>query len=122
MPSKAFGRFEAGEPDQLWVSDGLHGPIIEGKRAVLFALLDDHSRYVVGHRWGHGEDTLGMQAVLHDAVKTHGCPARLYCDIHTEFAGARPSPRDCDRSSRCADFLPVECVGGRVPHLGSCAC
>jgi putative transposase len=80
MPPKPFGRFEAGEPDQLWVSDGLHGPIIEGKRAVLFALLDDHSRYVVGHRWGHGEDTLGMQAVLHDAVKTHGCPARLYCD------------------------------------------
>jgi putative transposase len=80
MPPKAFGRFEADEPDQLWVSDGLHGPIIEGRRAVLFALLDDHSRYVVGHRWGHGEDTLGMQAVLHDAVKTHGCPARLYCD------------------------------------------
>lgn len=74
MPPKVFGRFEADEPDELWVSDGLHGPIIEGRRAVLFALLDDYSRYVVGHRWGHGEDTLGMQAVLHDAVKTHGCP------------------------------------------------
>ena len=56
------------------MSDGLHGPIIDGRRAVPFALLDDHSRYVVGHRWGHGEDTLGMQAALHDAVKTHGCP------------------------------------------------
>ena len=43
-------------------------------------------------------------------------------DIHTEFAGARPSPRDCDRSSRCADFFPVECVGGRVPHLGRAPC
>ena len=77
---KAFGRFEAGAPDELWVTDGLHGPTIAGKRAVLFALLDDHSRYVVGHRWGHGEDTLGMQAALHDAVKTHGCPQRLYAD------------------------------------------
>ncbi len=57
MAPKAFGRFEADEPDQLWVSDGLHGPIIAGRRAVLFALLDDYSRYVVGHRWGHGEDT-----------------------------------------------------------------
>jgi len=73
-PPRAFGRFEASAPDELWVSDGLHGPIIDGGRAVLFALLDDHSRYVVGHRWGHGEDTLGMQAALHDAVKTHGCP------------------------------------------------
>jgi putative transposase len=80
MPPKVFGRFEADEPDELWVSDGLHGPIVDGKRAVLFALLDDYSRYVVGHRWGHGEDTLGMQAVLHDAVKTHGCPRKLYCD------------------------------------------
>jgi putative transposase len=73
-PPAVFGRFEAQEPDELWVSDGLHGPVVEGKRAVLFAVLDDYSRYVPGHRWGHGEDTLGMQATLHDAVKTHGCP------------------------------------------------
>jgi putative transposase len=86
MPPKVFGRFEAGQPDELWVSDGLHGPIVEGKRAVLFALLDDYSRYVVGHRWGHGEDTLGMQAVLHDAVKTHGCPRKLYCDNGSAYS------------------------------------
>ena len=86
---KAFGRFEADAPDQLWVSDGLHGPIIEGKRAVLFALLDDHSRYVVGHRWGHGEDTLGMQAALHDAVKTHGCPQRLYADNGSAYSSSQ---------------------------------
>ena len=79
-PPRVFGRFEAAEPDEMWISDGLHGPILDGNRAVLFALLDDHSRYVVGHRWGHGEDTLGMQAALHDAVKTHGCPRKLYCD------------------------------------------
>lgn len=85
-PPKAFGRFEAAACDELWVSDGLHGPIIEGRRAVLFALLDDHSRYVVGHRWGHGEDTLGMQAALHDAVKTHGCPQRLYCDNGSAYS------------------------------------
>ncbi|MGH9261996.1 MAG: DDE-type integrase/transposase/recombinase, partial [Acidimicrobiales bacterium] len=85
-PPGAFGRFEAAACDQLWVSDGLHGPILEGKRAVLFALLDDHSRYVVGHRWGHGEDTLGMQAALHDAVKTHGRPDRLYCDNGSAYS------------------------------------
>ena len=86
-----FGRFEADAPDQLWVTDGLHGPIIDGKRAVLFALLDDHSRYVVGHRWGHGEDTLGMQAALHDAVKTHGCPRRLYADNGSAYSSAQPA-------------------------------
>lgn len=85
-PPAAFGRFEAGEPDELWISDGLHGPTIDGKRAVLFALLDDHSRYVPGHRWGYGEDTLGMQAALHDAVKTHGCPRNLYCDNGSAYS------------------------------------
>jgi putative transposase len=85
-PPKAFGRFEATECDQLWVTDGLHGPVVQGRRAVLFALLDDYSRYVVGHRWGHGEDTLGMQAALHDAVKTHGCPRRLYADNGSAYA------------------------------------
>ena len=68
MPPKAFGRFEAAEPDELWVSDGLHGPLVAVGRAVLFALLDDHSRYVVAYRCGLGEDTLGMQAALLDAV------------------------------------------------------
>jgi putative transposase len=88
MP-EVFGRFEADAPDQLWVTDGLHGPIIEGRRAVLFALLDDHSRFVVGHRWGFGEDTLGMQAALHDAVKTHGCPSLLYCDNGSAYSSAQ---------------------------------
>jgi putative transposase len=88
-PPKAYGRFEATAPDELWVTDGLHGPIIDGRRAVLFALLDDHSRYVVGHRWGHGEDTLGMQAALHDAVKTHGCPQRLYADNGSAYSSSQ---------------------------------
>jgi putative transposase len=85
----AFGRFEAEVPDELWVSDGLHGPIVEGGRAVLFALLDDHSRYAVGYRWGHGENTLGMQTTLHDAVKTHGCPRRLYADNGSAYRCAQ---------------------------------
>ena len=88
-PPRAFGRFEAAEPDEMWISDGLHGPIVAGGRAVLFALLDDHSRYVAGYRWGHGEDTLGMQAALHDAVKTHGCPQRLYCDNGAAYASGQ---------------------------------
>ena len=99
---KAFGRFEAAACDELWVSDGLHGPLLDGRRAVLFALLDDHSRYVVGHRWGHGEDTLGMQAALHDAVKTHGCPQRLYCDNGAAYSHTSwPGRQRCWTSSSC---------------------
>jgi putative transposase len=82
---EVFGRFEADLPDELWICDGLHagavrGPTIEGRSTVLFAILDDHTRHVVAGRWGFAEDTLGLQAALHDAVKVHGCPARFYCD------------------------------------------
>jgi putative transposase len=88
-PPRVFGRFEADTPNELWVTDGLHGPLIDGRRAVLFALLDDHSRFVVGHRWGFGEDTLGMQAALHDAVKTHGCPSYLYADNGSAYSSGQ---------------------------------
>jgi putative transposase len=48
--STVFGRFEAEAPNVLWVGDVLHGPLIGGKKTYLFAFLDDHSRFVTGHR------------------------------------------------------------------------
>ena len=83
--TESFGRFEADHPDELWISDGLHagavrGPTIDGRATVLMAIIDDHSRYVVLGRWGFAEDTVDMQAALHDAVKVHGIPATFYCD------------------------------------------
>jgi putative transposase len=87
---QVFGRFQADFPDELWICDGLHagavrGPTIEGRDTVLFAILDDHARYVVAGRWGFAEDTLGLQAALHDAVKVHGCPGGFYCDNGSVF-------------------------------------
>jgi putative transposase len=47
-----FGRFEADQPNELWTGDALHGPRLDGRKTYLFAFLDDHSRAIVGHRWG----------------------------------------------------------------------
>jgi len=58
-PGKVYGRFEAGVRNELWTGDGLHGPKLAGdaaRRAVLLAFIDDHSRLLVGWRWGTGED------------------------------------------------------------------
>ncbi|HSL06535.1 MAG TPA: helix-turn-helix domain-containing protein [Pseudonocardiaceae bacterium] len=41
-PPAAFGRFQAGAPNDLWTGDGLHGPVVEGRKAILFAFIDDH--------------------------------------------------------------------------------
>jgi len=53
--STVFGRFEAGRPNEIWTGDALHGPRIDGRKTYLFAFVDDHSRAVVGHRWGFAE-------------------------------------------------------------------
>src|SRR5215211_8076810 len=48
---RAFGRFQAEAPNQLWTADALHGPAVAGRKAYLFAAIDDHSRALVGYRW-----------------------------------------------------------------------
>jgi putative transposase len=78
--STVFGRFEAEAPNVLWVADVLHGPLIGGKKAYLFAFLDDHSRFITGHRWGWSEDSLHLAAVFKRAVAARGLPRTLYVD------------------------------------------
>lgn len=56
-----FGRFEATDPNELWVGDALHGPRVGDRKTYLFAFLDDHSRLAVGYRFGFVEDTGACQ-------------------------------------------------------------
>jgi putative transposase len=84
-PPQSFGRFEARHPNDLWSADALHGPKIAGANSYLFAIIDDHSRLLVGWRWGHSEDTLRLEAALRNAVASRGIPAVLYVDNGSAF-------------------------------------
>jgi putative transposase len=75
-----FGRFEAEKPNARWVSDALHGPIIAGRKAILIAFLDDHSRAVVAARWGYQENAIALRETLCTALASRGRPAVLYVD------------------------------------------
>ncbi len=79
-PAEAFGRFEAAGVNDLWVGDVLHGPAVAGRKALLFAFLDDHSRLIVGHRWGRTEDVLRLEAALRRGLASRGVPKRVYVD------------------------------------------
>jgi putative transposase len=81
----AFGRFEATHPNELWVGDALHGPIIGGKKAILFCFLDDHSRFVTGHRWTYSEDTLSAESALRRGILSRGLPGVVYLDNGSSF-------------------------------------
>jgi putative transposase len=83
-----FGRFEADRPNELWTGDALHGPTIGGRKTYLFAFLDDHSRAIVGHRFGFSEDTVRLAAALRPALASRGVPDGIYVDNGSAFVDA----------------------------------
>lgn len=83
-----FGRFEADRPNELWTGDALHGPTIGGRKTYLFAFLDDHSRAIVGHRFGFSEDTVRLAAALRPALASRGVPDAVYVDNGSAFVDA----------------------------------
>lgn len=86
QPPAAFGRFEAGRINDIWVADVLHGPKIAGHKTYLFAILDDHSRLVVAARFCYREDTIRWAAVLRSALQSRGLPATIYLDNGAPFS------------------------------------
>jgi len=87
-PPEAFGRFEAAKPNDRWTGDALHGPLVGGHKAYLFAFLDDHSRAVPGYRWGHSEDTVRLEAALRHGLASRGVPRSLYLDNGSAMVSA----------------------------------
>lgn len=84
-PAGVFGRFQADRPNELWTGDALHGERVAGRKTYLFAFIDDHSRAVVGHRWGYAEDTVRLGAALRPALAARGVPQSIYVDNGSAF-------------------------------------
>lgn len=83
---RAHGRFEAAHPNELWTTDVLHGPKIGGKTALLFAAIDDHSRFVTGASFAFAETTLSLEGMLRQAFLSRGIPQILYADNGSPYA------------------------------------
>jgi putative transposase len=92
--AKAFGRFEAARPNERWTADALHGPLVAGRKTYLFAIIDDHSRALVGYRWTTAEDTVRLEAALRAALAARGIPAAFYVDNGSPFV-SRQLERAC---------------------------
>ena len=88
QPPAVFGRFEAADPNELWVGDALHGPRVGDRKTYLFAFLDDHSRLVTGYRFGFAEDTVRLAVALKPALAARGVPAGIYVDNGSAFVDA----------------------------------
>lgn len=86
-------RFEMNYFGELWTCDFMHGPRVlersEGKqrkKAILMAMIDDHSRMIVGFRFSFFENTRLIEQVFKDAILFHGLPDRIYCDNGAAFS------------------------------------
>jgi putative transposase len=83
-------RFEHEEVNELWVGDFLHGPTVMAHnrlaKAILCALIDDHSRIVVGYKFSVHETVSVLVEVLKEAFSTYGLSQRLYVDNGSAFS------------------------------------
>ncbi len=88
---KVYGRFQASVRNELWTGDGLHGPKLAGtaRRAVLLAFIDDHSRLLVGWRWGTSEDVFGLEAALRPGLMSRGVPDQILVDRGSAFVSSQ---------------------------------
>ena len=83
--AESFGRFEAQWPNEIWVGDAMHGPTVGGRKALLFAFMDDHTRAITGHRWVRKEDTIRMEGALRGGIAARGIPKVVYVDNGSPF-------------------------------------
>jgi putative transposase len=79
-PPEVFGRFEAATVNEIWTADLMNGPVTGGRACHLAGIIDDHSRFLTGHRFVRRPDAVRFAAVLRAAVQRHGIPAVLYTD------------------------------------------
>jgi len=87
--ARALGRFEAEFRNELWTGDALHGPLIDGRRAILFCFIDDHSRLFVGYRWAGREDVLNASRALRAGIAARGVPKAVYVDNGSPFVSGQ---------------------------------
>jgi transposase InsO family protein len=68
----------------------MHGPAVQvggrSQKAILCAIIDDHSRMIVGHAFNVHETVSALTLVLKDAFLAYGLPARFYVDNGAAFS------------------------------------
>ena len=78
-------KFEHQHVNELWVSDFMHGPVINKRKTYLCCIIDDHSRLLVGYGWYESESSLSLELTLKSAIARYGLPKVVYTDNGSAF-------------------------------------
>jgi transposase InsO family protein len=83
-------RYETENVNDLWICDFMHGPSVlinrQPHKAILCAIIDDHSRMITGHAFAVSETVTSLTRVLKDAFLAFGLPKRIYVDNGSAFS------------------------------------
>jgi transposase InsO family protein len=86
-------KFEMPAANMLWTTDFLHGPQVvdrgshnRKRKAYLCAIIDDHSRLIVGAQFAFAENSMALATTLKPALLQYGIPQKLYCDNGAAFS------------------------------------
>jgi len=81
--------FEEPEFGCMWQVDTCYLPHIKedgkSRRTFLMAIVDDHSRLVVGAQIFYNDNSYNFQKVFKQAVSTYGIPDKIYCDNGSNY-------------------------------------
>ena len=90
MPSPEDRRkFEAEQPNDIWQSDVMHGPMVavdqKARKTYLIAFIDDHSRLVTYAAFYLSENLAAFMDAFEQALLKRGLPKKLYVDNGAAF-------------------------------------
>ena len=94
-PRSSLRRFEFPATDDCWQIDATEVELQPATataaplKAVVFQVLDDHSRYEVASLAWPGEDGAGAWTVMTTAIARYGLPGLVLSDNGAAFSGAR---------------------------------
>jgi putative transposase len=91
-PPEPRKKFEHEHVNELWIGDCLHGPYIpdgrKKRKVFLIAIIEDHSRMLVGGRFFFHENSISLELVFKEAIMHFGLPKAFYCDNGSLFASS----------------------------------
>lgn len=73
-------RFAFEQAGELWMSDVMHGPALNGKRTYLICFLDDATRVIPHAQFCRAESIAAFLPVFRKAISRRGIPQRLFVD------------------------------------------
>jgi transposase InsO family protein len=91
--NKGHRRFEAEDAHIIWQFDWQHTLYLpdpndpkKRRKAILFAIMDDYSRFIVHAQFYWDEKLPRMEDSLKKGILKHGIPEQFYCDNGAAFS------------------------------------